>query len=353
MDYKNYNVEDFILDEEFNRWIKTPSIDNNNFWENWMIRHPEKSQTVLLAREVLLSVNYQNELPSDEDYKQVLHNILKIGNKQKSNSRTMAGFQSRFKRHSKVYLSFAASIALIICTLFFFKSEFISTGERPVASRFITKENPTGQRREFRLPDGTSVHLNAESQLIYPDKFGDARRVHLKGEAFFDVIRDTSRPFMITSGDIETIVLGTSFNVRAFQNSNEIQVAVVTGRVKVYELNQKLKKAPLILLPYEMAVYHNHDKTLSKRIFEGTEVLGWKDGILYFHDANFNEVKEKLEQWYGVTFIFEGVTYPKKLDPYKDFNASYQNESLETVLEGLSFIFNFSFKIKDKVVVIN
>ena len=353
MGYENYNVEDFIQDKEFNRWIKSPNSDNKNFWENWMACHPEKSQSIALAREVLLSVNYQNESPSHEDYEEVLHHILKNGSKKKYNTRKLNGFQSHFRKQSKVYLGIAASIALMICTLYVFKSEFISSSEEPVAVSFITKENPKGQRRQIRLPDGTSVHLNAGSQLIYPDKFDDERKVHLKGEAFFEVTRDTSRPFVISSGDIETTVLGTSFNVRAFQNSNEIQVAVATGRVEVSKKSKEPKKESLILKPNEMAVFNKEDKSIRKQNFKEIEVFGWKDGILYFQNADFNGVKERLEQWYGVSFILEGQVSPKRVDPKKDFDVSYENESLEIVLEGLSFVYDFNFKIKDKVVVIN
>ena len=114
---------------------------------------------------------------------------------------------------------------------------FVNKG-RAVNEMLTQKVTQSGQKSTLVLADGTQIRLNAESSLSYPEKFeGNTREVVLEGEAFFDVARDESRPFIIKSGDLVTTVLGTTFNVKAFPNE-QMAVTVVSGKVAVQANNQ-------------------------------------------------------------------------------------------------------------------
>jgi len=102
-----------------------------------------------------------------------------------------------------------------------------------------TKTVPNGQKLSLTLWDGTVVKVNSGSTISFPEEFSDSlREVHLEGEAFFEVNRDILRPFIIKSGNVETVVLGTSFNVNAYPNQEQIKVAVAEGKVKVVGSNE-------------------------------------------------------------------------------------------------------------------
>lgn len=212
--------------------------------------------------------------------------------------------------------------------------------------RYLEKVSLNGQKISIRLPDGTRVKLNAGSRLIAPETFAaDRREVELEGEAFFEVQRDEARPFVVKSGGVNVRVLGTSFNVRAYPDEAAIKVAVNTGKVAVQEA---AGKASVTLLPDQMAVYQPKSGLRFQEGFNRLAEFGWKDKTLYFEKASFSEVIETLRKWYGVEFTVNRV-----VDDKKDFTATYTNKSLETVLEGLAFVYGFEYKIKEDMVTIN
>lgn len=212
------------------------------------------------------------------------------------------------------------------------------------AVKIIEKDNPFGVKTSFSLSDGTKVKLNSGSKLRLPETFtGATREVELIGEAFFEVKRDTAHPFIIKSGNISTLVLGTSFNIKAFPWENSIKVSVVTGEVRV---ENQTKNEAITLLPGEQAKFDTSSLSLKKGWFESDEI-SWIDGKIIFKAATFPQIIDKLEQWYGVEFILE-----REIKLKKGFTSEYQNESLDHLLEGLSFIGKFEFEIKDKKVYI-
>lgn len=212
--------------------------------------------------------------------------------------------------------------------------------------RYLEKVSLYGQKINIQLPDGSKVKLNAGSKLIVPEKFtNDRREVELVGEAFFDIQRDESRPFIVKSGDVDVEVLGTAFNVRAYPEEEDIKVAVDRGRVAV---RGKKNADRLVLLPDEMAIYDIKDNASRKSNFNRKAVFSWKDKILYFDQASFDEILIALKKWYGVEFILKG-----SYDLKKDFSGEYHNKSLQSVLDGLSYVYEFEYEIKDDIVTIN
>ena len=208
----------------------------------------------------------------------------------------------------------------------------------------VTSKNDKGMKKSITLSDGTFIKLNADSEIKFPKKFiGETREVYLKGEAFFDVKKDTAHPFIIHSGEISTTVKGTSFNIKAFKNEETIKVSVVTGIVEV----ENKVSSKLTLIPNEEAVYNINDKNIIKRPFDLNEIA-WREGVLYFKDCMLGEMITKLERWYGVEFIIEN----KKVAIKNGYTGKFQNESLNEVLENISFAGNFQFKMEGKKVYI-
>jgi ferric-dicitrate binding protein FerR (iron transport regulator) len=262
--------------------------------------------------------------------------------------------QARSTRKSRSlvvsWYSIAAIFIAFICIAGLWWYQQPSTkpsGEATAQDEVIIRSNPRGQKSTVVLPDGTIVKLNSESYIEYHEKFGSEREVRLVGEAFFDVVHDSAHPFIVRSGDVSVRVLGTSFNVQAFPYEESMSVAVVTGRVVVEDETAQFSKKQGVLLPKEMLRIDHKTGTFKKTTYDPDEMVAWKDGILAFKKASFNQIADRLERWYGVKFVI------KRKAPITDgFTGHYKNPSLRLVLEGMSFSSEFKFKIQGDTVLI-
>ena len=170
------------------------------------------------------------------------------------------------------WLKIAATIVATIMLGFLVKY-IVTTKEllQPLIVEVITKDTV----KTFYLPDSSCITLNKNSRFTYPENFRDSiRLVSLIGEAFFDVTPNTNQPFIINAGKTETRVVGTSFNIRAYEEEQNIKVNVVTGkvRVKVKEQNQTV-----IMEPGEEVIYDKMDVSITKKISKNTDFLRWKE----------------------------------------------------------------------------
>lgn len=208
-----------------------------------------------------------------------------------------------------------------------------------------TSEARPGQKTTVQLADGTVVRLNAASRLDYPGVFeGSTREVILSGEAFFEVAHDASKPFTVVTGDVKTTVLGTTFNIRAFDDAN-VAVTLATGKVRVSAANAAID--PLELNPGFQAIYEPSQKSLTRRAVNISDYVAWKDGIILFNNASEHEVLDRLSRWYGVSFKTEG----QQSAPW-DIQARYEDKSLEFILNSLQYSLGFDYRIEGREVMI-
>jgi len=336
MNYLHYQIEDFLADEDFKQWVLAPDDKRNRFWQSWLNTHPEKEQTVLLAREIILSIKFKSEPPA-ERYEQALSAILKADS-------THLIKESR-KSKKPLLLNIAASFILFISSIFafYFLQDDLGSENSFTAAEQIIKSNPAGVKSRIILPDSTQVWLNSETTISFPAQFAeDQREVTLSGEAFFEVTENAEKPFVVKSENLRTTVLGTSFNIQTFPKDSHIQVSLVSGKVKISRLNSH---DDLYLEPGFQAAYHKDFDKLSNRKFNIEKVLSWKNGVLYFNKENLKKVVEKLERWYGVDITVTGT-------PPADFVVSgqFHNESLDNVLETMRYGRYFNYTIQNKTV---
>lgn len=313
--------------------------------QEWLAASSENQRQFRQIEEAWQAASYQ---PSVRNQEQTFAKIAaQIGLTQKQ-AVPLARSCSR-RRHYRWQV--AASLILLIGATWLFVWHNDQRGQEPlreeVASALISKHNPRGQKSLITLPDGSRVKLNAESSLEYHADFAQTRRVTLTGEAFFDVVRDTLRPFVVSAGKVQVRVLGTSFNVQAFPSEENTMVAVASGAVLVQ--NGPEKSGPMSQLrAREMVRVSRQDGTFAESNFDPAEALAWKDGILTFQQASFKEIVHRLERWYGVDFVV------RRRQPITEgFTGRYDNPSLEVVLEGMSFSSDFTFTINGKQVIID
>lgn len=191
---------------------------------------------------------------------------------------------------------------------------------------------PKGGTYQVTLPDGTKVWLNAESVLQFPSRFEDTvRPVHLKGEAYFDVTKDNGHPFHVASGNQKLEVLGTQFNITAYDNEPAIKTTLVEGSVKITNLRAGVDNT---LKPGQQSVITDENTAINEVSIE--QFTAWKEGFFSFEETPFDEVLEQLARWYDVD-----IEYRRK--PDKTFSGKMKrNARLSSVLDffegsGISF----------------
>lgn len=212
---------------------------------------------------------------------------------------------------------------------------------------YVVKENPASQRSRFMLPDGSMVWLNCKSSLRYLQNFSTAeRKVELVGEAFFEVTKDPSRPFIVYSGDLSTTALGTSFNVDAYPDKDVIEVALITGKIRI---KNSESNDQLAVLDAGMGIRYDKDhESVTQNKVDQNKILAWKSGILIFDGDTFDEFRWKIEQWYDVTVEVHG----RVPDNWR-IRGRFDNEYLANILDVISFNKNFDYKLNDKQLTLN
>lgn len=244
----------------------------------------------------------------------------------------------------KPTLKVAATLALVLCTIFIYTkvSEYNSDQALSQVS-YQTKSNPQGRKSTIFLKDGSKVILNSESSISYDENFSSGiREINLEGEAFFEVVKNHEQPFVVRSGGISTIALGTSFNVRNYRGE-DITVSLVTGKVSIdKDGNNGIDN---ILMPGEKLSYSRKLQKFEKQKYNDYGDLLWKDGILSFKKASVSDVVANLERWYGVE-IEIAVPSNKKVS----YGGVFKDQNLKQVLEAVGFTLNFDYNIDGKKV---
>ncbi len=233
-------------------------------------------------------------------------------------------------------------IPLFLAAAWFFHDSYsICNAENRLV--YNTIEIPSGTKSRLMLPDGTHVWLNAGSSLTYPVVFnGPTRNVELDGEVFFEVTENRNKPFIVSAGDLNIKVLGTSFNCSAYAGDKTIETALVEGSM---EISGKKGENKFILSSGQLAVYTKKQKAIYKSETNLDKYVAWKSGKLMFRDDPMERVIDKLGRWYGVTFRIEDTELLKYA-----YSATFSAESLDQVLKMLSLSapINFEYLSKEK-----
>lgn len=218
----------------------------------------------------------------------------------------------------------------------------ISLDDLAASTAFNTLRTPNGGQFQLLLEDGSTVWLNAGSQLRYPTRFGsDQREVELVGEAYFEVSHDPKRPFRVKTDEQHIHVLGTGFNIRAYPN-RRTTTTLAHGKVKIDPLHVD-KGHTVTLNPGEQAV--SADRGLERRTADVGNEIAWKNGYFSFKKSSLQDITEELARWYEIDFVFEGQSMPTK----QITGQIPRNVNLYDVAEIFAY-FDIDCAIKDHIV---
>ncbi|GAA0879019.1 FecR domain-containing protein [Algoriphagus jejuensis] len=250
------------------------------------------------------------------------------------------------------WMKYAAVILLLVSSSFavFYWSQTRETPtvEQPTSlPSYVLRENKAGQKTKIFLPDGSIAYLNSSSQIQFLEGFvGKERRVLLEGEAFFEVAEDKTKPFVVESRTVETLALGTAFNVNAFGDSKVVRVSLLEGEVKVNQIGNADES--VILNPGRQLEVVPETRSFLEMPFNAEEVLGWKDGKMVFNNASLKEVVQRLERWYGVQIQVKG-NVPKNWK----VTTEYQSQTLKDILTDLQYSKKFAYEIDESKITIS
>ena len=262
-------------------------------------------------------------------------------------------------------IAVAVAASLVIAFILFSPGNQNSTGEKTHSHNTISTKR--GSKSKIILPDGTHVWLNADSRLKYDENFqGNIREVELSGEAFFDVTRDETRPFIIHTATIDVKVLGTAFNVRSYAEEKNTETSLIHGSVEITLLKSPDKKK-IILEPHDKLIVANIDPsagnvvstktkipvmTLGKINFKHKDTLAvetlWTRNQLVFDNETLEDIAGKIERWYDINVNITNEKLKKE-----SYTGRFDNIPLLDVMEALKHSGGFRYMINKKELTIS
>lgn len=202
-----------------------------------------------------------------------------------------------FQKKPVVHFS-RLKIAAAVFLLAGFATIFLYLYQAPI--EYVTVTNPSGKIQQVSLPDSSIVWLNASTTLHYARSFPKHRKIKLEGEAYFEVTHDAQSPFQVDAGGIQTTVLGTRFNIKAYPSGETTNVSLISGKVKVADSSKDLA----VLVPSTQLLYDRNDKIAKTVPADTGSVQAWRRGKLQFQGESFADIASALENWYGIKIIF-------------------------------------------------
>lgn len=303
-----------------------------------------------------------DETNTDEHF----NHILALADKTESTTEEHTDIQKgNPSLRRKIYLWSAAAAACVAVFAGIYK--YSGKQAQPIVA--VSHKNEvsakSGAKSRLTLPDGTKVWLNAESRITYNSSFNSKfREVELEGEAFFDVVKNAQRPFIVHTSGIDIKVLGTAFNVKSYPKESTIETTLVRGLIEVIKKDEPT--GPRVLLqPHEKLIFNKEKDSLKLAVPANTiaktspqdifimpvskslpdsamKETSWVYNKLIFDGDKFQDLAVKMERWFDVKIIFRN----DKVMNYR-FKGVFENETIEQALNALQLTASFKYKIQD------
>lgn len=322
MNPNHITPEDFISDETFVAWFRQADKQHVQYWDDWLQQHPERKADVEAAVRLLTLLDMKETRPSQEHTLQARDRLMA------SIETTGRGVVHISRRKAIWWASAAAVAAVILIVSFLFRPNDTTL--------YITG---FGETKTFTLPDGSTVTLNANSQLKLAGEWKtDApREVWLMGEGFFSVKHTALHTkFMVHADEVNVEVLGTEFNVK--QRREQTTVVLKSGKVQLTLNDEKDGKA-LVMAPGELVAYGSKSGEIARKKVNANTYAAWKEGKMIFENASIQEIAGILEETYGVTVDIEDPALKEK-----EFNGVFPTDNKSILLNALSKAYNLEIE---------
>jgi len=358
--YNNFELEDFIWDPVFRKWILFPTEEQEVFWNNWLKTNPHKKELLRRAAEIIKSVSPENVALHENEKQLAIRDIVSKLDEHplEKVNRNVFHFPKSGINAAAIFI-LLAGLSWIVWTRNETQSVDYTQLVADADEQLIEKVNNSKEPLLIRLQDGSTVKLSPKGKISYPAKNASKREVYLSGEAFFNIEKDPSRPFFVYANEVVTKVLGTSFLVRSYAAEKEVSVQVKTGKVAVFtrkdpDVKQKQNSAELngvVIEPNQQIVFIRESVKMTKTLISSPEIVanGNANYNFEFDDAPASEVFATLCQAYGIEIIYDkslmnycpvtarltDLPLYEKLDLVcRAINATYERMDGKIIIEG-------------------
>ncbi len=273
------------------------------------------------------------EIPEDQLLNDRLKRVLSVLKSLIMHSQPVSGRKKIFTFYQKI-----AALLFVPLLLSFLLWMLYETSGKTEATATIF--SPPGARTAFVLPDGSNGWLNSGSSITYPVDF-KTRNVKLTGEAYFDVVHQYGNPFQVTTDALSLQVLGTSFNVSAYSDDQEVSVILKEGHVRV--TRSGISDRGYLLEPGEKFSYNIENRKATVSRVNAEEQTLWTQGILRFDGESLFQVMRKLGRWYNVDFEIRD----KQLQNY-NFRVTFKDEQLDEILRNIAISTPMKYRIENR-----
>ena len=343
--YHSYTIDDFVQDVYFRKWVYGSLPEHDHFWQTWLTTHPEQENTIEQARLVVLSLRIDEVYIDPNEIQEAIRQIL--------DDRVVT---RQLPVYQRTWFRIAASIVLLSGISYGVWQRFLIGTESGDIKMSPAITQSASHGRVIVLPDGSKVTLEPNSDLTVNAGFDhDQREVTLIGEAFFEVVKNPAKPFLVNTGKIVTRVLGTSFRIKAYDRDSRISVSVSTGKVTVFkkrdlQTDQTFLSDEVILNPNQQAVFVRAEEQFIKTLVERPVIVKAtvQKNTFEFNETPVPQVLKILEEAYGVN-----VEYNAEVLSSCNLTASLNDQDLYQKLDLICEAIHAQYKIADGQIILS
>ncbi|MBC8319377.1 MAG: FecR family protein [Bacteroidetes bacterium] len=340
MRYKDYQFNDFVLDDSFINFATNKNQQDVGKWEKWLSNNPKNKETALEAKMLVSQLRFKRqELSSDfvaGEWLKLSNNLSLPEIKPQVKSRPI------FKRKIWQY-AVAASLILFFTSAIYY---FSSTPKCEEVASYHEIIVPKGDINSSILPDGTLVSINSDSKLKYTNCFGEENReVFLEGEAYFEVTHNAKMPFVVHTQENVITVLGTTFNVYAYPNENIFMTSLERGKISVSRHDKEIVE---LKVNQTYLLKKDCNKSEITEISNIQSYSSWKEGKIVFRNQQFTEILRKLERSHNVIFDLQ----KNEVEDIKYTGTFTSEDDITTILGVIMLTTPFEYEIlKDTIII--
>lgn len=319
--YQDYYTENFVLDVNFQHWVRYGKTDHNDFWNKFLLDNPDKKGDVMTARTLLEGVFMSGEAPiSEEEIKEVIASLIGRIREEKQRQVSETPEPETEPRVRPLFWWLSAASILIICSIGVWYTLTTSRETSLIAQTgdqsLVRKVNDSEMDMAVKLDDGSTVTLAPGASVQFPENFdGNVRQVQLSGKALFHVAKNPERPFLVYADDLVTRVLGTTFRVDSRVGNKSASVEVIEGKVSVYRRQDfsltangaKGSSRGVVLTANQKVVYQHDDGQLTRALVEAPKPVQTTRSLptFIYRNTPVADVLGDIEQAYQVDIIFD------------------------------------------------
>ena len=302
----------------------------------WLVEHSEDPQVQEVLQAIMSDMETEDKTVSSPAYVKVSR---RLGLERKSR------FEKTVRTIGRWVMGVAACVMLPLLGAFAYSRLSV-----PEQAEWVELKVPYGQTDELMLADGTCLHLNAGTRVTYPSSFlGNERRIFIEGEVFAEVAKNPEQPFIISSGDVDVKVLGTTFNFKAYDNTECVELILLEGAVQV-DIDANTRTKQIQLHPGEMIQYDRKSGEIEMKDFQPHLYKGFHDnGSIHFFNLRFSDIASDLERLFGVKLVL----LDEELAETRYFALFSNSESLDQILDDINIDGKMKFRKSENVIYIS